>query len=147
MPSPCGRLAATVVTTVLSPLQRSVAFAFFQPLQGLWTLLIYMQPDIIKKKRSSDGNMSWLRAFADTLWSAILGRRGRNRASQRTSKNATAPRTSATAESSHRLSDGARVEAMVLKMEDLEEDPEEEDPEEEDPEEGKSEVQEDEPSV
>merc|ERR1711969_133422 len=31
MPSPCGRLAPTVVTTVLSPLQRSVAFAFFQP--------------------------------------------------------------------------------------------------------------------
>ena len=43
-------------------------------LQGLWTFLIYMQPNIIKRKRSSDGNISWFRAFADSLWSSVTGR-------------------------------------------------------------------------
>ena len=41
------------------------AWSFFGPLQGLWTFLIYMQPKVIKKRRSS--NVSWFGAFADAL--------------------------------------------------------------------------------
>ena len=61
-------------------------YDFFNPLQGLWTFLIYMQPDIIRRKQSSDGNISWFKAFVDALGSALTGdndsaRRRRNRVS------------------------------------------------------------------
>ncbi len=37
--------------------------AFFNPLQGMFNLLIYMQPKVISAKRSAGGNLSWLQAF------------------------------------------------------------------------------------
>lgn len=46
---------------------------FFQPLQGLWTFLIYMHPRVLKARRSSERSTSWCCAFADALQSAVRG--------------------------------------------------------------------------
>jgi len=48
---------------------------FFNPLQGLWTFLIYLHPKVVSAKKSSGGNTSWFGAFWDALRSAVTGRR------------------------------------------------------------------------
>jgi len=56
------------------PKQYFYVMVFFVPLQGLWTLVIYIHPNAGKAKRSADGNISWPRAFAVALRYALAGR-------------------------------------------------------------------------
>jgi len=48
---------------------------FFNPLQGMWTFLIFLHPKVVSKRKSSGGNISLLKAFRIALWSAVTGRR------------------------------------------------------------------------
>ncbi|KAL7528349.1 hypothetical protein ACHAWF_002525, partial [Thalassiosira exigua] len=49
------------------------AMSFLTPLQGMWTFLIFMQPKVASRRRSSGGSISWFRAFGLALWSAATG--------------------------------------------------------------------------
>jgi len=50
-------------------------WSIFQPLQGLWTFLIFLHPKVVGKRRSSGGNISWFKAFRISLWSAVTGKK------------------------------------------------------------------------
>jgi len=45
--------------------------AIFIPLQGLWNLLIFMYPKVMKAKRARGGNLSWCEAIIEAFCPAI----------------------------------------------------------------------------
>jgi len=47
---------------------------FFNPLQGVWTFLVFLYPKVAGKRRASE-NISWFEAFRIALWSAVTGRK------------------------------------------------------------------------
>lgn len=47
---------------------------FFNPIQGLWTFLIYMHPKVVSARASSsERDRSWFKAFSTALYKAVSG--------------------------------------------------------------------------
>lgn len=71
--------------------------AFFVPLQGMWTFLIFLHPNVASKRRSLGGNASWFKAFKVALWSAVTGRKYSGVSIGQTAATASDSRTKASA--------------------------------------------------
>mmetsp|Transcript_5681 Transcript_5681/g.12474 ORF Transcript_5681/g.12474 Transcript_5681/m.12474 type:complete len:445 (-) Transcript_5681:631-1965(-) len=59
-------IAMMVMWMVRAPVPNALDYiaSIFSPLQGLFNLMIFMQPKVMTAKRSQGGNLSWCQAFA-----------------------------------------------------------------------------------